>query len=75
MCFIDKRKRNWIQKEDSVPDPVWPSGRVGDKGASRHMWCVVVSKQSNDIKLENVTWDFNLLKKRKTLCLPIKYHM
>ena len=29
MCFTDKRKKNWIRKEDRVPDPVRPPGRVG----------------------------------------------
>ena len=28
MCFIDKRKKNWIKKEDNVPDPVRPPGQV-----------------------------------------------
>ena len=28
MCFIDKRKMNWIRKEERVLDPVWPPGRV-----------------------------------------------
>ena len=28
MCFNDKRKRNWIRKEDHVPDSVRPLGRV-----------------------------------------------
>ena len=39
------------------------------------MWCVAISKQSNDIKLESVTWDLNFLKKIKTLCLSIKNYM
>ena len=30
MCFTDKRKRNWIRKEDRVPD------RVGYGGAGCH---------------------------------------
>ena len=36
MCFTDKRKRNWIRKEDLVPDPVRPPGRVRYGGTSRH---------------------------------------
>ena len=36
MCFTDKIKRNWIRKEDHVPDPGRPPGRVGYGGASRH---------------------------------------
>ena len=28
MCFTDKRKRNWIRKEDHILDPVRPLGRV-----------------------------------------------
>ena len=36
MCFTDKRKRNWIQKEDRVPDLVRPPGLVGYGGVSRH---------------------------------------
>ena len=35
MCFTNKRKRNRIRKEDSVPDPVWPSGRVGSGTGAR----------------------------------------
>ena len=26
MCFTDKIKRNWIKKDDRVPDPVQPPG-------------------------------------------------
>ena len=29
MCFIDKKKMNWIRKEDRVSDPIRPSGQVG----------------------------------------------
>ena len=29
MCFTNKRKRNWIRKEDRILDPVQPLGRVG----------------------------------------------
>ena len=36
MCFADKRKRNWIRKKDRVSNPVWPPGRVGYGGTSRH---------------------------------------
>ena len=36
MYFIDKRKRNWIRKEDRVLDQVRPPGRVGYGGASPH---------------------------------------
>ena len=36
MCFTDKRKRNWIQKEDSVPDQVRSPGRVKYDDAGRH---------------------------------------
>ena len=28
MCFTDKRKRNWIRKEDRVPDYIRPLGPV-----------------------------------------------
>ena len=36
MCFTDKRKMNWIRKEDCAPNPVRPSGRVRYGGARRH---------------------------------------
>ena len=36
MCFIDKRKMNWIRKEDHVLDPVRPPGQVGYGDAGRH---------------------------------------
>ena len=35
-----KRKRNWIRKEDHVPNPVRPLGWVGYGGMSRHTPCV-----------------------------------
>ena len=38
MCFIDKRKKNWIQKEDRVADPVRSLGRVGYGDASYHIF-------------------------------------
>ena len=36
MCFTDKRKRNWIRKEDCLPDLVRPPGWVRYEGAGRH---------------------------------------
>ena len=36
MCFTDKRKRNWIRKEDCIPDLVLPSGRVGSGWVRGH---------------------------------------
>ena len=44
MCFTEKRKRNWIRKEDCVPDPVRPPGRVGYGGASCHSKHEVIEK-------------------------------
>ena len=38
MCFIDKRKRNWIRKEDHVLDPFRPPGRDGYDGAGPHIF-------------------------------------
>ena len=35
MCFADKRKRNWIQKEDRVPYPFWPPSWVGSGMGAR----------------------------------------
>ena len=29
---------NWIRKEDCVPNPVRPPGRVGYRGTSLHKW-------------------------------------
>ena len=34
MCFTDKRKRNWIRKEDRVHDPVRPPGRARGRDPS-----------------------------------------
>ena len=41
MCFIEERKRNWIRKEDRVPDPVRPPGWVMYWGASRHILVII----------------------------------
>ena len=46
MCFIDKRKRNWIQKEDRVPDRVQPPGRVGSGTATQTVTFRVVHRKS-----------------------------
>ena len=35
MCFTDKRKRNWIQKEDRVPDLVCPPRLVKSSPGAR----------------------------------------
>ena len=45
MCFTDKRKRNWIRKEDHVPDPVRPQSRVGYGGANRHTIRFFISRK------------------------------
>ena len=36
MCFIDKRKMNWIRKDDRIPDPIRPPSRVGYGGTGCH---------------------------------------
>ena len=36
MCFTDKRKRNWIRKEDRVPNQVRHPGQVLYGGAGCH---------------------------------------
>ena len=36
MCFTNKRKRNWIQKNDLIPDRVQPPDRVGYGGVGRY---------------------------------------
>ena len=38
MYFTDKRKKNWIRKEDHVPDSVRPPGQVKYGDASRHIF-------------------------------------
>ena len=43
MCFIDKRKRNWIRKEDRVSDRVRPLGRVRYDGAGHHILMIRLS--------------------------------
>ena len=43
MCFIDKRKRNWIRKEDRVLDRVRPPGRVRYDGVGRHILMIRLS--------------------------------
>ena len=37
MRFTDKRKRNWIQKEDRVLDRVQPLAWVGYGGTGRYI--------------------------------------
>ena len=36
MCFTNKRKRNWIRKEDRVPDRIRSLGQVEYGGTGRH---------------------------------------
>ena len=44
MCFIDKRKRNWIRKKDHVLDPVRPPGRVWGLKPS-HIYHIIMELQ------------------------------
>ena len=44
MCFTDKRKMNWIQKEDHVPDPVRPPSRVRSGTVAQAVTFLVVSE-------------------------------
>ena len=74
MCFNDKRKRNWIRKEDLVFDRVRPSGQVGYDGVGRHTSTVVGTCLSYQFFIHLQLWVYENFFQKVGKCVKKNQH-